>query len=260
MLLPFVVTQLLLVVWGGFQALAKHDVSYVIKPGLSLVWGSCDVINSRWGLVYVGPMWFLPALFWGKTAFEFLLSKMHKWVLLAVCIAISIASIVLHKYINSPWCVLQGLSCLTFMSMGYLAKNCQFPKWVYWIALVCWPLAICFSSMEVADCSYCLYPFDVLGACGGTLFVWWLSGMIKKSMVFSKPIVWLGVNSLVVLCFHNLEWFSAIAYSVTTHVPFDISGNWMTVFRYTLTLIMVLIVVYAPFLRDIYGAKNVRKE
>ena len=48
LLLPFIVTQLLLVVWGGIQTWAKHDVSYVIKPGLSLVCGSCDVIDSRW--------------------------------------------------------------------------------------------------------------------------------------------------------------------------------------------------------------------
>ena len=51
LLLPFVATQLLLMAWGGIQALAKHDVSYVIKPSLSLIWGSCDVLNSQWGMI-----------------------------------------------------------------------------------------------------------------------------------------------------------------------------------------------------------------
>ena len=32
LLLPFVFTQLLLVLYGGVQAFAKHDVSYVVRP------------------------------------------------------------------------------------------------------------------------------------------------------------------------------------------------------------------------------------
>lgn len=93
----------------------------------------------------------------------------------------------------------------------------MFPRWVPWMALACWPLAVVLSNMEVADCFYEIYPLVVIGACGGTLFVWWISSQIKKKNVLSKPIVWIGVLSLVVLCFHNFEWFSAIPYSIICH-------------------------------------------
>lgn len=256
LLLPFVLTQLLLVVWGGVQTLAKHDVSYVIKPGLSLFWGGADVLDSQWGKIYVGPMWFLPALFFGKTIFELIISKLQNWKLLFVCIAISVASIVLHKCIDSSWCILQGLSCLTFMSIGYLAKKKWFPKWFYCIVIVCWPFAMVFSGMEVANCSYSFYPLDVLGACGGTLCIWWLSKQIAEVRWLSKPLAWCGVYSLVILCFHNFEWFSAIAYSIVIHSPFVLEGIAMVAFRYVLAFCMAFVVVKIPYIRKVYGVKN----
>jgi fucose 4-O-acetylase-like acetyltransferase len=259
LLLPFVATQLLLVAWGGIQAMAKHDVSYVLKPSLSLLWGSCDVLDSQWGLIYVGPMWFLPALFWAKTAFECLASKLREWTLLLVCVIVSVASMVLHVFTNSPWCLLQGLSCLTFVAMGYLAKQKLFPRWTYWIALLCWPVAIVFSSIEVADCTYHLYPLDVLGACGGTLFVWWWSSKVTKIGALSRVLAWFGVNSMLILCFHNFEWFSSISYSVTAHIPFDVQGNWMILLRFSLTLVLVFLAIYTPFVRDVYGARTVKR-
>lgn len=253
LLLPFIATQILMIVWGGVQSFAKHDFSYVIKPSLSLLWGSCDVIDSRWGSIYIGPMWFLPALFWCRTVFELLLSKVHDWMLLVVCAVISVASIALHCYTYSPWCILQGLSCLIFMSIGYLVKTSLFPKWIYWVLILCWPFAIFFSNVEVSDCSYHLYLLAVLGACGGTLLVWWISNLIKKNKAISKPLVWFGVNSLVVLCFHNFELFSSISYSVIGHLPCDIHGSLMTVFRYMLTVVLVLIVINMPYVRELYG-------
>lgn len=255
LLLPFVVTQLLLAAWGGIQTMAKHDMSYFLKPLLSLIWGGPDVIDSQYGMIYVGPIWFLPALFWAKTVFEFLIAKIHNLSLLFVCIAVSVIMILLHKYIRSPWCILQGLSCLTFLSIGYLVKQKMFPNWVYWLALVCWPLSMFFSSIEVADCSYHLYLLDVLGACGGTLFVWWLANQIKRWSVLPGVFAWFGVNSLIVLCFHNFEWFSVISFSLIAFVPFDIQGAWMILFRFALTLVMVLLALHIPIIRGVYGAK-----
>lgn len=258
LLLPFLVTQLLLVAWGGIQSMAKHDMSYVIKPFLSLLWGGADVGDSRFGMIYVGPIWFLPALFWAKTIFECFITKIHGWGLLFICVAVSVLAIILHKFTSSPWCILQGLSCLAFLSIGYLVKQKQIPNWVYWLALICWPISIVFSTIEVADCWYHLYPLDVLGACGGTLFVWWLSGYVKKWDAISKLFVWFGVNSLLLLCFHNFEWFSAISYSVVIHVPFDVHGNWMILFRFAMTIVMVLLAIQIPIIRDVYGVRKMK--
>lgn len=258
LLLPFLVTQLLLVAWGGIQSMAKHDVSYVIKPFLSLLWGGTDVIDSRYGMIYVGPIWFLSALFWAKIVFECLITKIQGWRLLFICVAMSVMAIMLHKFTSSPWNVLQGLSLLTFLSIGYLAKQKLFPNWAFWLALICWPVSAYFSGMEVADCRYQMYPLDVLGACGGTLFMWWIANQIKRWSVLSIAFVWFGVNSLIVLCFHNFEWFSAISYSVVVHVPFDIHGNWMILFRFVMTLAMVLLAIQIPVVRDVYGARKMK--
>lgn len=256
LLLPFIVTQLLIIAWGGVQTLVEHDLSFVIKHGLSLLWGGADLINSKWGMIYVGPIWFLPALFWGKTLFEIISKKLNSWKLLAVCVSISIASIFLHRFVNSPWCIIQGLSSLTFISIGYLFKQKLFPRWLFWIALACWPVAMLFSNIEMVYCTYKYYVLDVFGACGGIMFVWWISNQIKKINLFYKPLAWIGVLSLVVLCFHNFEWFSELPYYIVAYFPFTIHGFLMILFRFVFTIALVFVVAYTPFIRSVYGVRK----
>ena len=260
LLLPFVFTQLLLVFYGGAQAFAKQDVSYVMKPGLSLLWAGAEGIESQWGLICVGPMWFLPALFCGKTLFEFLLGKLQGWRLFVICFIVSLTSLLLRDYVYSPWCVFEGLYILIFICLGYLAKNSKFPKWVYFLALLSWPIAVVVKGLGLTNCVFLRYPLDVLGACGGTLFVWYVSSRLNKFKVLSKPIRWIGLYSLVVLCFHNFELYSAIPYSIVIHLPFELQGNWMILFRFVFTIVLVLLAVNIPFVSSIYGIPKKVKE
>lgn len=260
LLLPFVFTQLLLVVYGAIQAIAKHDASYAIAPGLSLIWAANDGLNSQWGLICIGPMWFLLALFWGKTLFELLISKLQGWRLLFVCFAISFASVLFRKYVYSPWCVFEGLYSLIFLCLGYMAKKSEIPQWFYYLALILWPIAVIVKQLDISVVFIVRYLLSVFGACGGTLFVWFVSSWLNRIGILSKPIGWIGLFSLVVLCFHNFEWYTAIPYSIVIHMPFEINGSWMLLFRFVLTIILVLIAVNTPAVRDIYGAPKRTKE
>ena len=190
-----------------------------------------------------------------KTVFEWLLSKTHSVWLLAICVLVSLAAIVVHAFVPSPWCLLQGFSGLMFLALGWWMKNKKVPKWVVGVALLCWPLAIIFSNMEVADLHYKILPLDVMGACGGTLCMWWLSKQIARVKWLTKPLSWCGVFSLVILCFHNFEWFSAIVYSIDAHLPITIDGNGMVVFRYLLTFVLALAAIKLPYVRSVYGVK-----
>lgn len=257
LLLPFVFTQLLLIGWMALQAYAKHDVGYVMKPVLSLAWGSCDVIESSWGSVYVGPMWFLIALFWGKTVFEWLLGKTQSAWLLVICFLLSLAAIVSRSFVSSPWCLFQGLSSLMFLALGWWIRNKKMPKCMIGVAVLCWPLAMVFSNMEVADLHYCILPLDVVGACGGTLCIWWLSRQIAMVKWLAAPLAWCGVYSLVILCFHNFEWFSAIPYSIIAHMPITLEGNGLVLFRYLFAFALAFLAVKLPYVCNVYGVKQV---
>ena len=256
LLLPYVFTQFLLIGWGAIQAFAKHDVGCVLKPALSLVWGSCDLIESSWGPIYVGPMWFLVALFWGKSFFELILNWVQSAWLLVICFLASVAAIAVHSFIPSPWCFFQGLSSLMFLALGWWIRNRRIPNWIICLALLCWPLSMVFSSMEFADLHYQIFPLDVMGACGGTLGLWWLSRQLVKIKWLAKPLSWCGVYSLVILCFHNFEWFSAVPYSIIAHVPVDLDGNGMVVFRYLFVIGSVVLVTKLPYVCYVYGVKH----
>lgn len=256
LLLPFVFTQFLLMLWCALQAFAKHNPDMLIRASLSLLWGGGDELDSPWGLIHIGPMWFLPALFFAKTTF----SIIGKWVkgywLILICVVITLVANVIERYVVWPWCILQGLSGMTFLSIGWAVKNVNFPKWLYWMAIACWPAAMLFSGLEMYGCYYQCFPLDVLGACGGTLCVWWLSRQLAKAKWLCMPLIWCGIYSLVILCFHTFVGYSSIAYSIVIHSPFELEGNAMVVFSYVLVFCMTFVVIKIPYIRKVYGVKN----
>lgn len=254
LLLPFLVTQLLLVLWGAIAAMAKHDVSYVMRPALSLLWGVVQDVDSQYGSVYIGPMWFLLALFFGKSLFEWLLGKFQDWKLVVVCTVISILAIIVkNKLLVLPWSILQGFSFLIFLAIGWLIRNHNIPRWVYAIAILCWLFSFLFSGFDMAGCIYHCYPLNVIGGCGGTICIWWLSSQIKKTGFLVKPLVWCGLYSLVILCFHNFEMFSSVTFSIAGHLHVEMEGLFMFLFRLLVTFFLVVVAIKIPDFRKIYG-------
>lgn len=261
LLLPFAFTQLMLIGWGAIQVFAKGNVDMLYPPILSLIWGGGNGISFHGYEIYVGPMWFLVALFWTKSIFSWLSSIIHDGWLIISCLLLSALSIFAFRYCHSflPWNIGQGLSCLLFVSIGWWVRNHQVPKWLFLVCLLCWPIAVCLSGMEVSECKYQYYPLDILGACGGTICIYWLSKQLAKVRFLARPLAWCGVYSLVILCFHNFEWFSAIAYSLVIHSPFSLDGNAMVVFRYALVFVMVAVAIHVPGIKSVYGIRTTHK-
>lgn len=253
LVVPYLFTSFLLVVWALVLSFFKDDYNIVIRQFLSSLIASDQVIHSQFGDLYIGPMWFLLALFWAKTAFLFI-SKFNKTIVLVSSISISIVAMLINIYvIHIPWSILLGLSSLTFLSIGWWCNNNIIPLWIKIIVIICWPITILVSRMDMMATKYMYYPLDILGACGGTLVIYWLSLYIKnKLQIISKILVWCGISSLAILCFHAFEGFSAIAYSIIIHSPFVLNDIGMIIFRYGLTLLMTVIALNTPIIKKIY--------
>ncbi len=258
LLLPFVFTQILLILWTILQYILKDNPNMLIRAVLSMLYGGNYMNMTKWGGIEVDALWFLPALFMTKTAFNILLSRrLSKPVLFASCLLLSIAATVANKYIQVPWNILQGLSVLVFVVLGYLV---HYPPrinqiWIIIISLCCWILAVRFSGIDLNYCYYSCYPLDVIGACGGTYAVYLISKLICKCRFVAWPLVWCGTYSLVILCFHALERTSGFAYSLVIHSPFSLSGCGMIVFRYLLVIVITAIVIHIPRIKEIYGVR-----
>lgn len=254
LLIPYLFTFFLLFLWGTLQACLKDEIQWMIRPLLSVVYGSCDVISSeKYGAICVGAFWFVLGLFWAKCLFTFILTRtQNKWLVLTVSAVISIASVLLYRFTRFGfWSILPGLSSIIFLAIGWWARTFSIPVYLKCLAVICWPLCYFFSDIDMSVCSYGFYPLDIIGACGGTYIVYLISLLLVRCRPMAWCLQWCGRKSLVILSFHVFELLSAIAWSIMIHTTF-VPSQYTTLYRYGLTLLMVIVVTKLPVLRKIY--------
>ena len=271
LLLPFVVTMLSLSLWGIVQAALKHDWTMALRHPLSLLWASGDAIRSeKYGLIYVGPLWFLIALFWMREIFYYgagwILSKVNKWadeLIVSLSILISIVAMLLHPLLDPlPLCLFQGLAAIEFYAIGWYAHRHKIPIWLKGLCIACWPLAIMWGGLELASCVYYCYPLDVLGACGAVMILYqvcdWISKEVRRmfSNVYEQyqtPLQWIGINSLAILCMHTFELHSGMIFSFLCRLPFEVSVSVLAGARVLLAITLAWMVTKLPGLRKVYS-------
>lgn len=72
LILPYLVTMALIIVIELVRSLFKGSYENVILMLLRLAWSSGDIYESNYGLLVLGPLWFLIALFWAREILMFL--------------------------------------------------------------------------------------------------------------------------------------------------------------------------------------------
>lgn len=263
--------MLMLSAWGILQAIFKQDWTMALRHPLSLLWASADTFyTNKFGLVYAGPMWFLIALFWIREIFYYgaswIVQHIRKFgdeVVVVVCLLVS-ALVVLTNQMRPdlPWCIFQGLGAIEFYAIGWYFSRHQIPKWLKWLCIGCWPLAIVYGHIGLANVYYKCYPLDILGACGAVLVLYGIFDWISKAIQchchkiytdYQTPLQWLGINSLVVLCMHTFELHSGILFSFLCRLPFDIAGGWLVALRITFAIALAWLVMHMPGLKKVYG-------
>ena len=266
LLLPFYVTMLLRCAWGGLQAFMKHNIAYLLQPTLSMLVASPDGWDTPWGEVYSGPMWFLVALFLVRELFygmQYVFRNLNEqrrdlWIV-AISIALSIASIILYPYVKPfPFCIMQTFTAIAFYALGWYIHKHPLPQWSYWLCVLVWPFAIVYGDISMAFCTIAYYPLSFIGACGGTYVVYLLcKGIatltVNHSPIHSlvQPLAWCGVFSLPILCMHELEMYSAFLYSFICKVPIlHYLTGWGEI---AIALVMALIVLHIPYIKKVYS-------
>lgn len=175
----------------------------------------------------IGPIWFLPALFWCKIIYN-LICKRTKHVFLYSFI-ISTISFVFGKYITTlPFGFLYGLCALVFYSMGHywnIKRVALNSKWLF-VGILIWAFCIKKGSLEIATYNCNLYPFSMIAAFIGTYITYKFSTIFPKKL--SSPFCWLGKNTMYILCYHTLYFYILSVLNVYLFKPNDIIINdWM---------------------------------
>ena len=205
---PFFVSTMLMALWFVFKAINKTKyTSAIITTLLSALWGSVTVLETPFGKVCVGALWFLMALLSAKILFLFV-SKCGKWTGL-VCLVLSPLAVYFFSFqFLIPWCLLHGVAALPFIYVGWWWRRHkeEIPLWAGLVLVVCWVAAILFSRMEMACLSFGCYPLDLLGALGGTWVVFHISRWLGcHSDYIARVLVVIGLYSLVIYCWHSID-------------------------------------------------------
>lgn len=207
LLVPYLATALLLVLYNAFSAFKYSDWEILKDQVIALVFPTGIARPWMWkyitGPADIGPIWFLLALFWCRFFFNWLLSK--KVPLWGILIIAGGATILDNYVISLPFALLPGLSAMVFFAIGHYFASRHIPWWLAAICIFAWPFAFVFSHLSMNRCIYHIYPLDVLGACGGTLCMWYLSRLMETGLpLCAKAFKWLGQVSLTILCVHTV--------------------------------------------------------
>lgn len=265
LIVPYAITMLMLCVWGALQAFFKQDINYFMQPLFSMLLASADGYASKWGLLYVGPMWFLWALFVARVVFGCLqvcvnrLENRYKdIIILCICFIISIIVSAFGKKIpHLPFCIKQGLVSLSFYAFGYYMRRHPMPIWMAILCLVVWPIAILYGGVGMEGGYLHYYPLSFIGACGGTIAVYylckWLEGGLRSLPALKwipRGLAWCGLYSLPILCMHELEMYSGFLYSWAARFPllYHLVG-WGEI---GIAILMAIAVIHMPLLKKVY--------
>ncbi len=213
LLLPYVFSVFLLTLWFVILGIKYDNYDMVWRTLQTGLFGSGQYHASPiWGdYPTIGMIWFLLAMFWCRISYNMIakLPKLHKYLLGAV-VAMT-ATMIDNFIINLPLGILTGLSAIVFYMLGNaLNENLA---WVHKkhtifsvVGIVCWLIALRFSSIGMAACHYENYILDIAGACGATWCVYALSRELeKKTNYLNSMLSWFGANSMTILCAHFLE-------------------------------------------------------
>ncbi len=185
----------------------------------------------------LGPIWFLMALFWCRFFYAIIYKVSKSNINLSVIIAfvISYFAICVGKYwLNLPLGILTGASGLAFYGVGSIIRNMS-SKYVY-VTAVIWLFAVLFHKtyVDMVNFDYLFYPFDIVCAIGGSLFVFIVSGFLAtKKLVFAT----LGKNTLEILCIHQIVFHVCNIFGCSSHSLFFFLLNiFIPIFLITIVL------------------------
>lgn len=272
LLLPLIVTLLFLCVWGVVLWITKDDMSFLKTSFLSIFWLGADILHTQSGNVTIYSLWFLISLFWIGLLFKLFLLlfnncrvRYKKLYILISCIILSASTSFIVKFFTIPplpFSLFQAITALVFYAIGWYVKRCTISKELKWICILSWPLALYFGEIELYGCYYKLFILDVLGACGATLLLFkicrFIENKINNNLLLSLPfnfLSWCGVNSLLILCMHELEIRTQFVYSIICRFSADyeyVLRGGVNVIHFILPLLMAMTILKIPYLNKVY--------
>lgn len=188
----------------------------IINDLLSLLFASgVDTYFIDTRIPAIGIIWFLFVLFEGRTLFDYLNLKLTSRKLILYSLFLSIAGVIFGRMFSFPLSFDIALAIFPLLLIGknYGVLNVEnnagiklLLSFASWLLCFLIPFSVSSSYMELTYRRYTFYPFCYVIAFLGTLMISELGVICCRAPFIAKPIVYLGKNSLYMLCIHILDY------------------------------------------------------
>lgn len=180
----------------------------------------------------LGVPWFLIALFFGRTLFDYMHLKLKKNVfIIAVCLA-SIIGLCFGIIQWLPFSFDIALAIQPFFALGVWMKKIPLERNTgkicigslgVWAGTFIIIGLISHTYLELAVRRYPLFPLCFLCAAAGTMFFSSFSHLLCSKHLFASPLKYLGKYSMVMLWIHCFDSLYSFAYNITDNGYINIS-------------------------------------
>lgn len=194
-------------------------------------WLFASGVNASFGDITVpaiGMVWFFLALFLSRSIFDYLHLVLNESLLLIITLISGLTGIILGQVKWLPFSLDVALAIMPFMFIGYKFLSFHPEKHAIIkmvISLLIWLFAVYLtfpdwqkkSYLELAIRRYPLFPVCFIAAVAGTIFFCEISILLCRLKTISRPVLYLGKNSLYIFCIHHIDRIWADLYKVEDH-------------------------------------------
>lgn len=276
LLVPYFFTMAIACLYGLIQAICKADYSYFMRPFLSTLWLGADGYMTNYGIITTNFLWFIVALFWSREIFYLIQwgvvrmnPKYKDIIILVTCVLLSFTiSLMKHNFRIPalPLSILQGINALVFYGLGFFLRKYNVPIGMKFFCVLCWILAVVYGRIDMMDCIYKIFPLDILGALGATIVIYNFSALMVKLLKQThvlynliKFLQWIGLNAMLILCMHDLDFRTGIFWSIKSRIFFlddlILTCVDLIIIRVSMAIVYSYIITRIPMIYRIYLAK-----
>lgn len=220
LIFPAFVVFFLFTVWQCLHnSSLLFDLNYWHSKFYTLLFASgVDLALDNLSVAAIRIPWFFFALFFGRSIFDYLhlQCKNQSGMLFILSTVLGMQGILWGRTQWLPFSLDIALAIIPFFFFGNYLKDISVAENSFIKACIfgfLWLLTFCitfpnyniWTYLELAVRRYDFFPICYLTAILGTMFVAELSVIFCKISFISKPITYIGKNSLYLLCIHAFE-------------------------------------------------------
>lgn len=221
LLFPYISTiALLIVIWSAF---ADYKLGFLDSghPIYSILYGS-GRDTAQLGIINVGPIWFLLALFSANIIFWTILhitkGSLYKSGLLVIILAAIGKN--LSSINNMPWSLDIALVAQLFMFFGYIAKRFDLFEKIpdRFEILICGlilAIDVSLGGLSMNDRTYSDLLVSGSGAIAGTFLIVWLAQTLVQYKYPRIIFSYLGQKAIIILCLHLFDFNKILGFLPT---------------------------------------------